>query len=281
MEELTSTALMKDWSRKHRAESRTIGFVPTMGYLHDGHLSLMRRAQSENDVVVVSIFVNPTQFGPSEDLEKYPRDPGGDSAKCREVGVAVIFAPDVSDIYGAGFQSYVSVEKVAAPLCGSSRPGHFRGVATVVLKLFNIVLPHRAYFGMKDYQQLQVIRTMVKDLNMDVQVVPCETLREQDGLAMSSRNSYLSPEERKKGLSLYQALLEARNLFEKGEQRAEEYVRTMTERVGREPHAVIDYVSLVHPETLETLQEVGDFALAALAVRIGKTRLIDNMLFTR
>ena len=281
METLTTTTAMKAWSRAHLTQGKSIGLVPTMGYLHEGHLSLMRRARSENDLVVVSIFVNPTQFGPNEDLDRYPRDPDGDAAKCKDVGVAAIYSPQPSEVSGPYFQTYVTVEDVAAPMCGSSRPGHFRGVATVVLKLFNVVVPTRAYFGMKDYQQVQVIKRMVNDLDVDVQIVPCETVREPDGIAMSSRNAYLSPDERKQGLALYQALLEARKLFENGEKRGTEYLRVLTERIQQEPNTEIDYVSLVHPDTLEELQEINNRALAALAVRIGKTRLIDNMLFEK
>ena len=272
---------MKEWSRAHLTRGKGIGLVPTMGYLHEGHLSLMRRARSENDLVVVSIFVNPTQFGPSEDLDRYPRDPEGDASKCQDVGVDAIYSPQPSDVYRPHFQTYVTVEDISAPMCGSSRPGHFRGVATVVLKLFNVVSPTRAYFGMKDYQQLQVIKRMVDDLDLDVEIIPCEIVRESDGMAMSSRNAYLSDNQRKQAVSLYQALLEARKLFDSGEKRGTEYLRVMSDRIQQEPDTEIDYVSLVHPDTLEELQEIKDRALAALAVRIGKTRLIDNIVFEK
>jgi pantoate--beta-alanine ligase len=278
METLTSVAEMKRWSRSQLKGGKTIGLVPTMGYLHEGHLSLMRRGRSENDMLVASIFVNPTQFGPKEDLSSYPRDPEADSIKCSQLGVDALFMPAPADIYGPGFQTYVEVEKVARPLCGLSRPGHFRGVATVVLKLFNIVSPDAAYFGRKDYQQLQVIKTMARDLDLDVTIVSCPTVREDDGLAMSSRNSYLSPAERRQAMCLYQALQTAQGLLDRGEPDAKEYVKAMSDRILREPDALIDYVSLVHPETLEDLERVADQALAVLAVRIGKTRLIDNML---
>lgn len=281
MDTLRSVAEMQEWSRKSRAEGKTVGFVPTMGFLHEGHLSLMRRARSENASLVVSIFVNPTQFGPSEDFKTYPRDPESDSLKCSEAGVDVLFMPEPEDVYGPGFQTYVEVGSIGNPLCGASRPGHFRGVATVVLKLFNMVMPHRAYFGMKDYQQLQVIKTMVRDLNVDVKVVPCLTLREEDGLAMSSRNSYLSAREREQAVCLHEALLAAGELFGRREKDAAKYLEIMTDRIAREPDAVPDYVSLVDPETLEDLREVGHSCLAALAVKIGKTRLIDNMLFEK
>ena len=275
---LHTIADMKQWSRSRLDAGERIGFVPTMGYLHEGNLSLVDRARSETDALVASIFVNPTQFGPHEDLARYPRDPEADTRKLREAGVHVLFMPDAGEIYPPGFQTYVNVENVSGPLCGASRPRHFRGVATVVLKLFNIVQPTAAYFGMKDFQQLQVIKTMLRDLDLDVRVVACPTVRETDGLAMSSRNSYLSPEERKQALCLYHALREAEALFKRGEKAASRYVDVMNARIGREPDAVVDYVSLVDPETLHDLTTVEDSCLAALAVRIGRTRLIDNML---
>ena len=196
-----------------QGQGETIRLVPTMGYLHEGHLSLMRRAREQNRHLVVTIFVNPTQFGPAEDLAKYPRDPDGDIDKCREVRTDVVFMPDVKDVYGNGFQTYVNVEEVSKPLCGASRPGHFTGVATVVLKLINMAHATSAYFGKKDYQQLQVIETMVRDLNVDVSIRPCDTIREEDGLAMSSRNAYLSPDERKQAVCLYQSLQKAQAFF--------------------------------------------------------------------
>ena len=250
-----------------------------MGYLHEGHLSLIRASTSENDITVVSIFVNPTQFGPGEDLGNYPRDPESDCRMCRELGVDLVYMPEPGEVYGPHHETYVSVEKTAKPLCGASRPVHFRGVATVVLKLFNITTPSAAYFGAKDYQQAQVIKTMVRDLNVDVDIVPCPIVREKDGLAMSSRNAYLSADERIRALCLMEALKTARGLFESGETDARRYLEAMRERIAREPDAVEDYVSLVDPESLEDLERVQGRALAALAVRIGKTRLIDNMLF--
>ncbi len=278
MDILTTVNAVRERLQPHKKQGLSIGIVPTMGYLHEGHLSLMRKGRSENDVLVATIFVNPTQFGPKEDLDKYPRDPEGDAEKCRTAGVDVLFIPDASEVYGAGFQTYVTVEKVSVPLCGASRPGHFRGVATVVLKLFNMVQPSSAYFGRKDYQQVQVIKTMVRDLNLDVRIVDCDTIREVDGLAMSSRNAYLSPEQRKQAVCLYQALTEAKNLFKKGEKRVEQYLATMRNRVNAESATEVDYISVVHPETLEDLDNVVDNALGILAVRIGSTRLIDNML---
>lgn len=279
MQTLASKAEMKLWSRRQREAGRRVGFVPTMGYLHEGHLSLIRRSRAENDTTVVSLFVNPTQFGPSEDLARYPRDIESDTRKCEGLGVNVLFMPTALEVYGPANHTFVDVEQISESLCGASRPGHFRGVATVVLKLCNIVGPSAAYFGKKDYQQLQVIRTMVRDLDLDVRIVPCETVREADGLAMSSRNSYLSPEERKQAVCLYEALKAAERLYANDEGVAEAYRRTMRERIKQEPDAVVDYISLVDPETLVELDRVTDSAVAALAVRIGKTRLIDNMMF--
>ncbi len=281
MEIINFVAAMKAWSRERVAAGKRIGFVPTMGFLHEGHISLMRRARAENDFLVVSMFVNPTQFGRNEDLGAYPRDPESDSAKCAEVGTDALFMPEPDDIYGSNYQTYVDVENVSGPLCGASRPGHFRGVATVVLKLFNIVLPTAAYFGQKDYQQLQVIKTMVRDLNLDVHIVPCPTMREEDGLAMSSRNSYLSDDERRQAVCLNQALLDAQRLFEENESNATGYIEAMTQRIRNEPDATIDYISLVNPETLQDLEEVNHRALAVMAVRIGRTRLIDNIILER
>ncbi|MDQ7783885.1 MAG: pantoate--beta-alanine ligase [Desulfomonilaceae bacterium] len=278
MDILTTVHDLRDRLRPHRQEGRSIGLVPTMGYLHEGHLSLMRRGRSENDVLVATIFVNPTQFGPNEDLDKYPRDPEGDAEKCRSAGVDILFVPEPGEVYGPQFQTYVTVERVSAPLCGASRPGHFRGVATVVLKLFNMVQPTDAYFGGKDYQQVQVIKTMARDLNLDVRIVECDTIREDDGLAMSSRNAYLSPDRRRQAVCLYEALMEAKGFFKNGANNAEHYLAAMRTRVNAEPDTEVDYISIVHPDTLEDLAEVGDKALAILAVRIGSTRLIDNML---
>jgi len=272
---------MTRWSKSCRAEGKTLGFVPTMGFLHEGHLSLMRRGRLEKDRLVASIFVNPTQFGPNEDLSSYPRDPQADAAKCADAGVDALFSPGAADMYKAGAQTHVEVERMSGPLCGQSRPGHFRGVATVVLKLINVVAPHAIYFGQKDYQQLQVIQAMVRDLNVDVQVVACPTVREPDGLAMSSRNSYLSTAQRRQAVCLHQALQAAHELFQAGERTPTRFIEIMTDRIIREPDAVPDYISLVDPDSLEPLQEVNDRALAALAVRIGKTRLIDNMLCRR
>jgi len=281
METFTTVTAMKSWAADERRSGKTLGFVPTMGYLHEGHLSLIHAARRENDRVAASIFVNPTQFGRNEDLSTYPRDPVNDAAKCAEAGVDALFMPGAEEIYGPRHQTYVEPGRLAEPLCGRSRPGHFRGVATVVLKLFNIVNPTAAYFGSKDYQQLQVIRAMVQDLNVDVRIVSCPTVREPDGLAMSSRNAYLSPGERRQAVCLYQALCKAKELFDPRVKDAQTYLEAMNDRVRSEPDATPDYISLVDPETLEDLQEVSDRCLAIMAVRIGKTRLIDNMLFER
>lgn len=261
-----------------RALSGTWGFVPTMGYLHDGHLSLVRRARAENDHVAVSIFVNPTQFGPHEDYNRYPRDLERDLQLLTPLGVDLVFAPPVEEMYPPGFQTWVVVEEVSRPLEGAARPGHFRGVATVVTKLFNIIQPDRAYFGQKDAQQAVVIRRMVQDLNIPVEIVVCPTVREPDGLAMSSRNTYLGPEERRAATVLFRALQAAKARYEEGERDAERLRAVMREVIQAEPLARLDYVSVADPETLQELSRVEDRALLSLAVYIGKTRLIDNIL---
>jgi pantoate--beta-alanine ligase len=254
-----------------------LGFVPTMGYLHEGHLALVRQARAENSSVAVSIFVNPTQFGPQEDFEKYPRDPKRDLALLEKEGTDVVFMPSAGEIYPPQFNSWVEVGKIMERLEGVSRPGHFRGVATVVAKLFNIVRPDKAYFGQKDAQQLVVIRKMVADLDMDLEVVAVPTVREDDGLAMSSRNTYLNPEERKAAVVLYQALTLAQELFSGGERDAQAIRHQMTELIQKQPLANIDYISIADAETLDELDEVKPPALVSLAVKIGKTRLIDNV----
>ncbi|MBX6341415.1 MAG: pantoate--beta-alanine ligase, partial [Thermomicrobiaceae bacterium] len=249
-----------------------------MGYLHAGHLALVERARGENDRVVVSIFVNPTQFGPQEDFNRYPRDLERDLALLREARVDAVFAPSVAEMYPPGFATYVEVGGVTERLEGAARPGHFRGVATVVTKLFNIVQPDRAYFGQKDAQQLVVIRKMVADLAIPVEVVAVPTVREPDGLALSSRNVYLSPEERRAAVALSQGLFAARDRFQAGERDAEALRETVRARVAREPLVRLEYVSVADPETLEELSTVGDRALVSLAARVGATRLIDNVL---
>ncbi|MBA7593538.1 Pantothenate synthetase [subsurface metagenome] len=254
-----------------------VGFVPTMGYLHQGHLALVQQARAENKTVVVSIFVNPAQFGPKDDLAAYPRDPERDLALLEKEGTDIVFMPSAEEMYPEGFNSWVEVEKVTERLEGAFRPGHFRGVATIVAKLFNIVQPHRAYFGQKDAQQLIVIKKMVSDLNMDLEVVAVPTVREPGGLAMSSRNTYLDPEERKAALVLWNALSLAQELWSKGERSAERLRQEMSALIQKEPRARIDYVSIADPDTLEELSQIEGAALVSMAVRIGKTRLIDNI----
>jgi pantoate--beta-alanine ligase len=257
--------------------SGTVGFVPTMGYLHEGHLALVRQARTENSNVIVSIYVNPTQFGPREDFSAYPRELNRDLELLREGGVDIVFVPSDDEMYPPEFSSWVDVEKITERLEGATRPGHFRGVATVVAKLFNIVQPSRAYFGQKDAQQVVVIKRMVADLNMGIEVVVVPTVRESDGLAMSSRNIYLSPGERQAATILFRALTLARQLKLDGEKDAGKIRRQMTSLIQKEPLAQIDYVSIADAETLEELNLIDGPGLASLAVRIGKTRLIDNM----
>lgn len=261
-----------------KKEGNTIGFVPTMGYLHEGHMSLIDAA-GENDRVVVSIFVNPMQFGPNEDLASYPRDLEHDAKMCEEHGVDLIFHPTPEEMYGENFNSYVDMNVLTQELCGLSRPVHFRGVCTVVTKLFNIVAPDKAYFGQKDAQQLAIIKRMVKDLNMPLAVVGCPIVREEDGLAKSSRNTYLSGEERKAALVLSRSIFLGRELVEKGETDCRKIIAAMTEEIEKEPLARIDYVKIVDLETMQQVAEIKGGILTAIAVYIGKTRLIDNFMF--
>ncbi len=254
-----------------------VGFVPTMGYLHQGHLVLVRQARAENASVTVSIFVNPTQFGPKEDFRQYPRDPKRDLALLEGEGVDLVFMPTVEEIYPPGFDSWVEVGGLGERLEGASRPGHFRGVATVVARLFELVRPDRAYFGQKDAQQLLVIRKMVADLDMNMEVVAVPTVREPDGLAMSSRNTYLNPEERKQAAVLYQALTLAQKLYGEGERDAAAIRKQMTALIQQQPLADIDYISIAAAETLDELDELKPLTLISMAVRIGDTRLIDNV----
>jgi pantoate--beta-alanine ligase len=257
--------------------SGTVGFVPTMGYLHEGHLALVKQARRENPTVIVSIYVNPTQFSPKEDFGAYPRDLNRDLELLRKGGVDIVFVPSDEEMYPPEFSSWVDVEKVTERLEGASRPGHFRGIATVVAKLFNIVQPSKAYFGQKDAQQVVVIKRMVADLNMGIEIIVVPTARESDGLAMSSRNIYLSPKERQAATILFKALTLARQLRRGGEKDAEKIRRQMTTLIQKEPLAQIDYVSIADAEALEELNLLDRPAVASLAVRIGKTRLIDNM----
>ena len=259
-----------------RREGRRIGFVPTMGFLHEGHLSLIRIARGHSDVVVVSIFVNPAQFGPNEDLAKYPRDFERDETLCRQAGADIIFYPEAKDIYPPDHSVYVVEESLSRGLCGAARPGHFRGVATVVAKLFNIVLPDVAVFGEKDGQQLRIIRRMVRDLNFPVQIISGPTVREPDGLAMSSRNAYLSPDERQQALCLRRALDRAAQMVRDGEQDAAAIRAAMQQVIAEAPLARTDYIEIVDDATLEPIRVIAQPTLAALAVFIGRTRLIDN-----
>ncbi len=277
MRTVKSVREMQAICRALRRTGKRIGFVPTMGYLHDGHISLVRCAKKENDVVVMSIFVNPTQFGPNEDFERYPRDLKRDSEIAKKEKVDFLFVPQVSDMYPEGFSTYVEVEGLTEGLCGARRPGHFRGVATVVTKLLNIVQPHRAYFGKKDFQQLKVIERLVKDLNFDVEVVGCPIVREEDGLAKSSRNVYLSAEERKSATSLYRALKLAKKMFDEGERDAEKIKSEMEKFILSHPHVKkIDYIEIVDVDSLKPVKSLKEGDLIALAVFVGNTRLIDN-----
>ncbi len=261
-----------------RSAGRSIGLVPTMGYLHEGHLSLMRRARRENDLVVVSVFVNPTQFGPHEDLDAYPRDTRRDKELMRSEKVDVAFFPPAEDIYPAGFATYVSVESpMTEVLCAKSRPNHFRGVATIVTKLFNLVMPDKAYFGQKDAQQVTVIQQMVRDLDFGLEVVVCPIVREADGLAMSSRNTYLSTRHRADAVVLFQSLTEAGRMIEAGERNAAALIRFITTKIDAVQDTQIDYISVVDAGTLTDLETLKGEVLIALAVKFGKTRLIDNI----
>ena len=265
---------VKAWKK----EGCSVGFVPTMGYLHEGHGSLISRARQENHKVVVSIFVNPMQFGPGEDLESYPRDLDKDSAYCESLGADLIFHPEPEEMYTDGFCSYVDMSVLTEELCGLSRPVHFRGVCTVVNKLFNIVQPDRAYFGQKDAQQLAIIKRMVQDLNMDLEIIGCPIVREEDGLAKSSRNTYLSAEERQAALVLSKAVKLGQELVAAGETDAKKIVSEMSALIEKEPLARIDYVKAVDGLTMQQIDTVKTPMLVALAVYIGKTRLIDNFM---
>ncbi len=273
---MTNIKEMKAWSERVRREGARIGFVPTMGYFHEGHLALMRRAKELADKVVVSIFVNPIQFGPGEDFKTYPRDLERDARMAEEVGVDVLFFPTAEEMYPPSFQTFVEVTELSKPLCGAKRPGHFRGVATVVLKLFNIVSPHLAVFGLKDYQQYLVIKQMVRDLNLEVEIVGHPIVREEDGLAMSSRNTYLSPAERQSARCLYQALCLAQKRIKEGVQEVAVLKEELERFILAHPFTKIDYVEFCDPETLAPVARVEQDTLLALAVFVGRARLIDN-----
>jgi len=278
MKIITSAKEAQEYVIKAKKEGKKVGLVPTMGYFHEGHLSLMRKAREDCDLVVTSIFVNPTQFGPNEDYDRYPRDLNRDMALAETVSVDVIFAPPVEEMYPPGYHTYVTVESLTATLCGASRPTHFRGVTTVVTKLFNIIQPDLAYFGQKDAQQVTVIERMVADLNMPVQIVRVPIVREKDGLAMSSRNVYLSPEERKEALVLSRSLAAAESLVKAGERNGEKIKNHILSIIKGAPLAQIDYVEIVNNQTLEPVEVLTGQVLIALAVRFGNTRLIDNLL---
>ncbi|MDH3598351.1 MAG: pantoate--beta-alanine ligase [Candidatus Tectomicrobia bacterium] len=278
MQVIDTVAALRQHLAGERADGKCIGLVPTMGYLHAGHLSLVHAARKECDVVVMSIFVNPRQFGPQEDLESYPRDMERDLALAREAGVDVVFTPDVDEVYPSGYQTEVSVSTLTQPLCGAARPGHFNGVTTVVAKLFNMVGPDRAYFGQKDYQQATVIQCMVTDLNMPLTIVVCPIVREDDGLAMSSRNAYLNPEEHQAALVLSRALQLAQAHLVQGERQPQRLQTALRDAIAAEPLARIDYVAVCDPHTLQPVEHLSGSVLVALAVFIGATRLIDNAL---
>ena len=273
-----SAALMQAAATEERAVGRRIGLVPTMGALHEGHLSLVRTARRENARVVVSLFVNPAQFGPSEDFDCYPRDLQQDRRKLEAEQVDVLFAPPVAEVYPPGFQTYLSVEEIGQRLDGASRRGHFRGVATVVAKLFNMVLPDRAYFGQKDAAQVAVVRRLAADLNYPVQIVACPIVREPDGLAMSSRNAYLSPAERRTATVLFRSLQAAQARYRAGERSGAALVQTLRDCLASEPLVRLDYATVADPDTLLPLQLIGSPALLAVAAWVGETRLLDNLL---
>jgi pantoate--beta-alanine ligase len=268
---------MKALVRQWKGEGKTVGLVPTMGYLHEGHLSLVRECRKRAAATVVSIFVNPAQFGPREDFLKYPRDYGRDAALLEKEGVDVLFFPPAEEVYPPGYQTFVEVHGLQERLCGAARPGHFRGVATVVLKMFNIVRPDMAFFGWKDAQQVIILRKMVTDLNLDVGIVACPLVREPDGLAMSSRNTYLSPEERRAALVLSRSLSEAEELIAAGERDAERLAGAVRSRLAAEPLARVDYVEITDMTELRPLRRLEGDVLIALAAHIGSTRLIDNL----
>ncbi|UCH34479.1 MAG: pantoate--beta-alanine ligase [Armatimonadota bacterium] len=276
---ITSVAELRELLAQARGAGKSIGLVPTMGYFHEGHLSLMRQCRESDDVVVVSLFVNPTQFGPGEDYEEYPRDPERDAAMAQEVGVDVLFTPSAAEMYPPGDATFVEVTgELTAVLCGARRPGHFRGVATVVTKLFNIVRPNRAYFGEKDYQQLLVVRRLTQDLRLPVEIVAVRTVREPDGLAMSSRNTRLGPKEREAATVLYRSLRAAQELASSGARDAQQILARVREIVAAEPLATLQYAELRDAETLAPVEHIAGRAVLALAAHVGGVRLIDNLI---
>jgi pantoate--beta-alanine ligase len=278
MKVIRTVGRMRRLSDQIRKRGRLIGFVPTLGALHAGHLSLIQAAKKKADLVVVSIFINPTQFGPAEDFRQYPRDLKRDQEKCKKAGVDILFAPSISQMYSKGHATFVTTARLTEVLCGPFRPGHFRGVTTVVTQLFNIIKPHLAFFGQKDYQQAVVIQQMAKDLHLDVKIVILPIVREPDGLAMSSRNAYLSPKERTAARILYRALVTGREMILEGERNPLKIQSHLKALIQEEPLARIEYLTICHPKTLQEVEKVKDKTLIALAVWIGKTRLIDNIL---
>ena len=279
MKVIKSVEKMQSFSENLRSRGKRIAFVPTMGFFHEGHLSLMREAKKLADFAVVSIYVNPTQFGPKEDFSKYPRDLNRDLKMAKSVNADVVFYPSNQEMYPANYQTYVDVEKVTNNLCGISRPGHFRGVTTVCNKLFNIVKPHVAIFGKKDFQQYIAIKRMVEDLNMDLQIIGFPTVREEDGLAMSSRNKYLSEEERLSALTLFNSLKLAQKLYSKGERKSSVIIKEVEKLIESAPFTTIDYVKICDTKTLNDINQIKGKPVITLAVKVGKTRLIDNYVF--
>jgi pantoate--beta-alanine ligase len=276
MEVIETVANMHKKVNSLRTTGKTISFVPTMGFLHDGHVELMKIGKKIADILILSIFVNPTQFGPNEDFDQYPRDMDGDLAKANKAGVDIVYTPAVDEMYPEGYQTKVTVGEITKFLCGASRPGHFEGVTTVVNKLFNIVKPNFAVFGQKDFQQLAVIRRMVIDLNMDIKIVGAPIVRESDGLAMSSRNKYLSPEQRESALCLKKSIDLASKMVQEGERSSEKILNSVKKFIQGHPFTDIDYVNICDPETLEDIDMIEEDVLLALAVKVGTTRLIDN-----
>ncbi len=279
IESFSSINDIKNKILQWKTQGYSVGFVPTMGYLHEGHASLIQRANKENDKVIVSIFVNPTQFGPNEDLDNYPRDLERDTVLCSHNGADAIFNPSAKEMYGDTPCAYVDITNLSSELCGACRPGHFRGVCTVVLKLFNIITPDRAYFGEKDAQQLAIIKKMVLDLNIPVQITGCPIVREADGLAKSSRNTYLSNDQRKAAIVLSQSLALAKTSLENGERDSNKIISLINEKIASEPLAKVDYIQVVDLKSLKTVESIKDDILVAIAVHFDKTRLIDNFSF--
>lgn len=279
MKIVTTIAEAKEQVKEWRSQGLSVGLVPSMGYLHEGHASLMKEAVKQMDKVAVSVFVNPTQFGPGEDYDSYPRDLDHDIAICEEQGVDLIFHPSVEEMYGKNYNTYVTMETLGDELCGKSRPIHFRGVCTVVTKLFHIITPDKAFFGQKDAQQLAIIKRMVKDLNMNLEVVGCPIIREDDGLAKSSRNTYLSPEERQAALILSKTIFMGQEMVKNGERDVKTLLDAMKANIETEPLAKIDYVEVVDGETMQKVEKIEESVLVAMAVYIGSTRLIDNFMY--